>query len=387
MPEIEYQVRTECTEALPLSAELGLGSQSDQDRIWVYEPSGMMPLHIPEFIDNVHHTSNQVARYLRYVTEAEYPPVAYAILHNAKLVNNWMLLDRHDRHYPELIPHYVEDLRKPADGSSREGATGRLTFDSTRHVSGDSLLLNMGAAHISHFFYEALVNVAPLLGASLKLIYHVSPWDAFHQLFEMLGFARDNSLEKSWDPRGQGRLHDAECWTFDRLIVPYYTARICPVHMPMFGVMRLGVPPKADRLIYISRQDSRSLRVMLNEDEVVQMMARNGFSVLKFSELSEREKIAYVTGAKLMVQPNGAANFYSAFCGHSLDCNVLLNGGAFDLSHPRLLASMGGFRHGVFMGPDFMSYDARGHKGECCDFVLDVPQLERRVGSLLDRIR
>lgn len=383
MPEINFRVRATCTDVLPVRGDLPLDPHCDEDRIWAYQPSGKLHMQAARFVDNPHHTSQLVLDYFRTPHDTYFPPVAYAVLHGARLVGNWLLLDQHGQHFPELIPHYVADQFKARPDTPDDGECGRVSFDEVRHVPGDSFLLGMGAAHISHFFYEALVTTQPFVGTDIRFIYGVPPWDAFHQLFELLGFTRGNALEKTWQHDTWGRLHDAECWTFDRLIVPYYTARICPIHLELFRAMRLGIEPASDQLIYVSRQDARRCRVMLNEDEVADMLAGKGFRVLRFSELDERQKIAAVLGAKVMVQPNGAANFYSAFCDQSLGMHVVLNGGGYCTSHARLLASMADFPHGIFLGPDFMSYDVNGHKGENSDFVIDVTKLERRIDEVL----
>jgi capsular polysaccharide biosynthesis protein len=106
-----------------------------------------------------------------------------------------------------------------------------------------------------------------------------------------------------------------------RLIVPFHG--VAPGHVfPEWAVGFLrerflpeesdGRPPSARRL-YVSRANTGHRRV-LNEPEIVSLLAGYGFEVIRPEELGFREQLSLFRDAEIIVAPHGSALANLAFC-------------------------------------------------------------------------
>ncbi|WP_374019346.1 glycosyltransferase family 61 protein [Paenibacillus thiaminolyticus] len=75
-----------------------------------------------------------------------------------------------------------------------------------------------------------------------------------------------------------------------------------------------SIPPRPGyERIYVSRQDAYA-RFVVNEEEVMQVLAKKGFTRIVLTPLSMEEKISIYSSAQAIVAPFGSGNVNVAFC-------------------------------------------------------------------------
>ena len=123
----------------------------------------------------------------------------------------------------------------------------------------------------------------------------------------MSPFQQESLAALGVDPR---RLlpFDGALWQIDQLFFAangdYWPLQLRWLRQRFFQHYGRGDAP-GRRKIYISRADAPGRRVT-NEPEVVEMLARRGFEVLKLASLPLAEQVRAFAEAKLIVGPHGA---------------------------------------------------------------------------------
>ncbi len=171
-----------------------------------------------------------------------------------------------------------------------------------RRIEGAAMLLgNPWAANYHHW----LIN-------SLLRLWWTSHFPELQDIplivpAQMSSFQRESLTALGVDPR---RLlpFDGALWQIDQLFFPangdYWPLQLRWLRQRFFEHYGFGDAP-GRRKIYISRADAPGRRVT-NEPEVVEMLARRGFEVLKLATLPLAEQVRAFAEAKLIVGPHGA---------------------------------------------------------------------------------
>ncbi|TPV95179.1 MAG: glycosyltransferase family 61 protein [Myxococcales bacterium FL481] len=358
-----------------------------QDALWISSPSCPLRRQVPSFVDNEQYLT-ATHRHDAWRDDPHHcSEISYVVLHDAQIVEEWLVLDRHRRWFSPLIPPFPRSLMEARGVLPGEGSPprARVRHDRTHHVSGDTVLLPVTSPSISHLLFEGLGCLGQFSGLSPSILLLTHLPAAFVELIERTGHHRDRVLSR--EPTRQ--LFSAEArataWHFDRLIVPIYSFGLHPGMAPTFERIRRSSDPGTEsELLYVSRFDALKRRVMLNEDEVAATVEKLGFRVLVCSDVPESEKLAEFASAKLIVGPLGAGLYNCLFS--SIQTRIVALAAGLYIPHfLSLCASLKQQKYGLFYGPEFLSYDPHGQRGRCNNFVVNVPQLERRLTHLLDR--
>ena len=105
----------------------------------------------------------------------------------------------------------------------------------------------------------------------------------------------------------------------DRLVIPCYQRDSKVFHPTINSFLRRKLLPYADRMssrgerIFISRRKARYRRI-LNEQELLPILAEYGFSVICLEDCSVDEQISVFKFAKIVVSPHGAGLANLLYC-------------------------------------------------------------------------
>lgn len=91
--------------------------------------------------------------------------------------------------------------------------------------------------------------------------------------------------------------------------------------------------------IYISRSDAR-LRRIANEDEIVEVLKKRGFSILTLSKMSVLEQVALFKNADIIVSHHGAALTNLVFCSRHARVVEIFQEGHFNPSFYRIACNL-----------------------------------------------
>lgn len=153
--------------------------------------------------------------------------------------------------------------------------------------------------------YHDLDSVDQVLVPPLK-------YDFQHQSLSALGFGKDRIVE----------LHPLDCLEFECLLASSSPrgkgSSICPDWIierfnTEFSEEVMRARPDAGERVYVSRRDAPS-RMFENEQDVCDLMARRGFSVVELTPLDLWEKIAVFKNASHIVSQTGAGLGNLMFC-------------------------------------------------------------------------
>ena len=118
----------------------------------------------------------------------------------------------------------------------------------------------------------------------------------------------------------------------------------------------------APEKIYISRNHSPYRRVV-NEDELMPMLREHGYECVQLETLSIQQKVALLSGVKVIVAPHGAALTNLVFC--SPGCTVVemfpksvMDAGPLIGPYP-VIAKHCMLEHYYFFGDDLPNHEAK----------------------------
>lgn len=200
--------------------------------------------------------------------------------------------------------HFVRQPSTFVGGSSIRCPPTILFRDGppARHIQGSAILLgNPWSFNYHHWIvnclskiwwtqiYPELSNVPVIVPADLKP-------------FQQQSLAAANIRSDQILPFNGG------IWLIDRLYFPangdFWPVQLRWIRQCFFDHFGLADSP-GDRLLYISRKDAPSRRV-INEEEVVKYLAARGFEVLELSSLPLREQIRAFSQARTVIGPHGS---------------------------------------------------------------------------------
>jgi hypothetical protein len=263
----------------------------------------------------------------------------------------------------------------------------KLSCGDERFFEGETLLVPVGATAMSHFFFEAIGHLPIFQNRVQRLLFLCDNNRAFGELAELAGYQKEDILFRDFTANPDDDRDCGECWVFEKLIAPFYLYAIHPQLVPVFDRIAAAVDKESGSdFLYISRFDARHWRVLLNEEQVADRLSNKGFRVVNCGELSEQEKVAAFKGARVVVGPVGAG-LYNALFSTEKPFILGLNGGTYEYIMFQDCVAIKEQPYGLFLGPEFLSYDPNGHQGRHNDFVLDITQLEKRIDTLLETFK
>lgn len=181
-----------------------------------------------------------------------------------------------------------------------------LDFDIDRRVEQPCMLLSgTGSYNYHHWIMEMLPRLSwretvPGL-ANLPLIVHSPLLPYQRETLEALGIGKEALIEFT------GRMLHADTLFFPSYIAPGNLS-IRTLEWVRDALRRAFdiTPREPKELIYVSRRDAATRRV-LNENEVIAALKTRGFTPVQLEKLSFREQLELFSAAKVAVMPHGAA--------------------------------------------------------------------------------
>ena len=205
---------------------------------------------------------------------------------------------------------------------SRNNIFNRRYFSEPTRINGTVFTMLSGGAginNIGHWFLDVLPRLHLLLKSGLfdKVDWFLVPSTRYSyqkETLSLLGIPEEKILSSerythiaadtiiaSTAPRGSHTL-------VPEWVLTYLRGAFLSAEAPAAGSDEFSYPH-----IYISRRDS-SIRNVLNEEELQQVLSNYGFSTIVSSGLSIIDKIRMFTRARLVVSPTGAGLISILFC-------------------------------------------------------------------------
>ena len=165
---------------------------------------------------------------------------------------------------------------------------------------------------ISHFFFEVL---RPLLFAARIcrfgiLFTGVIPAPHILEFFTTNSELKDKIKEIIF-------CNAKYCYSPENALMPFMDTReLSPEDANNFAwygesiVERHRTSTNHAERIYISRRDSPASRVILNENELITMLEKSNYEILRFDKLNLVEKLVYIKYAKEIVSPAGSGLYF-----------------------------------------------------------------------------
>jgi len=146
------------------------------------------------------------------------------------------------------------------------------------------------------------------------------------------------------------------------------------IYLPALPGKSDGWPEK----IYISRKDS-SLRGVLNEDELVDYLQRQGYTELILSSLSFAEKVGYFYNAREVISMSGAGLGFLAFCQAGSKVIELFPSGFVHYVNCVIARQVGmDYRYLIFGSGDT---DQSGFSAQREELMVDIQRLSQELRS------
>ncbi len=166
-----------------------------------------------------------------------------------------------------------------------------------------------------------------------------------------------------------------------RNILPY----LDPGGRQLFEELRRRhAAPRADRRLYISRlnwsQSGRSVRVLMNEAELIARLESEGFEVIEPEGVTLSEQVRVFSSARLIVGPAGSALYNVVFCQPGTKIIDIESEPYWVALHSCLFASLG-HPYGIVVGSTDPTDPRPVHKR----WTVDIGAVTRRVNQFDSR--
>lgn len=350
---------------LPHVADLGTGIG---DCVMLLSGAQSVPMRKPVLVDAIEPlpalTLDIIGR-----THAAIDPVFVARLHQVMLSGNRNLVTQEGVFLADLCGQAALHVKRDA----MPVVTG-----ATETVSGVSLLLfhdaSSGDNH-SHWLLQTL----PQLGFCercgvrpdrLVVQPNIRPYQ--REVLEALGYGADRLLLRN----------PATPLRFETLLAGYVDGGLVP-DATMFNRQIAAFDRRVEgpRLIYVSRQDARSIRRLLNEAELIDRLRAVGFAIVVPGALSAAEEVTVFRNARLIVGPLGAG-LYNALFTRAGATIVPLSDPHYVMEWLPQVAALRGHAQGWMFGVSCHS-DERVYGGTHSNWIVDVDRVVVRLAGLI----
>jgi capsular polysaccharide biosynthesis protein len=170
--------------------------------------------------------------------------------------------------------------------------------------------------------------------------------------------------------------HPDEPMRFRELYVGYVDGGLVPdatVFDRQIAAFDAGV--RGPEKIYVSRQDARGIRRLVNEDALIERLRGLGFSIVVPSALSAAEEVTVFRHARLIVGPLGAGLYNALFTAPGADI-VGLSDPHYAMEWLPQVAALRGHGIGWVFGLGFDSFEPV-YGGTHNNWLIDVDRTER----------
>jgi hypothetical protein len=333
-------------------------------------PTGEPPQH-PKFVGD---------------TELDVPRVAVAELPGGRILGRHrVVIDRRDRMIEEFGGLYWGTTRW-----SEHEVFWHPFPDPPLEVSGTlGVLAGRGDLNYYHFLLDILPRLAVLEtpGVPSPEQWYVPLGQRFQrELLEVAGFLpKDGIIDADVHPHVRA----------ERLLIPGLPdqhKRIPPWSVDFIRerLRPAGVEIVPGRRIYVTRGDQPHNRIVINETEVMELLASRGFEVVDPGAHPAAEQIRMFAEAECIVSPHGAALTNLLFASPGASVVEILAPNYIDVSYWKLAACIPGLNYRYLLGVGKRPRPGKEEVAVMNDITVDVRALERMLDSLpvkFDRAR
>ncbi len=134
--------------------------------------------------------------------------------------------------------------------------------------------------------------------------------------------------------------------------------------------------------IYVTRGEVRHNRIVTNEQEILELLARNGFEVVDPGAHSVAEQIRMFAEAECIVSPHGAALTNLLFASPGASVVEILAPNYVDVSYWKLADSVPGLTYRYLLGEGKQPRPGREEVAVMNDITVDLRALDRMLDSV-----
>ena len=337
------------------------------DCLVVLNEAQTVPVAVPVFVDEIEALPDRSLDIIGR-TEAHIDPVYLTKLHDVVLLG--------DRHVVTQDGVHLVDLWNQA-GLHTTAPTATAPGGDVHFVSQTCLLLFHNASsgdNHSHWLLQTLpqLGLCARLGIRPDLLLvqpNIRPYQ--RDVLAALGYGPECLLVR--DPR--------QAMRFRCLFVGYVDGGLVPdpyVFDRQIAAFDRGQP--GPEKLYVSRQDARGIRRLLNEGDLIGRLRGQGFTIVEPSTLSAAEEVSLFRNARLIVGPLGAG-LYNALFTRPGAMIVALSDPRYVMDWLPQAAALRGHAHAWCFGLGFEAYDSV-YAGTHGNWIVDV----ERVGSIVARL-
>jgi hypothetical protein len=290
MADIELQ-RVRALDTLPRVADLAAATT---DAITVFAEAQAVPIRPPVLLDHLDALPEMTAE-ITTRPHSQHDAMYLAKLHGVTVTDGRDMVTPDGRYYTDLWNQAGLHAEPPPSRPNWAEAPAQIDepcgflFHNTS--SGDN--------H-SHWLVQTLPQLgyyerAGLRPAKLVVQPNIRPYQ--RDVLAGLGYGEERLLIRA--PHEPMRFRELYVGYVDGGLVP--DATIFDRQIAAFDTGEVG-PEK----LYISRQDARGIRRMLNEVELIERLRAEGFTIVTPSALSAAEEVTLFRHARLIVGPLGA---------------------------------------------------------------------------------
>lgn len=204
-----------------------------------------------------------------------------------------------------LIPEFSKDMWGPQFHNTYL----RLSLPRPRFLPGRTLSLVTPEATAN--YHHWMVDLIPRVSTAERAGWDIRAFD--HVLVKDRGYAfqKETLARLGLDPAKIIHVKESDHFHAVSLVVPSFRHNNLLVNQADFrAVRRLFLPeilpPPTGRRLYLSRRDATHRRVV-NEAELLPILRAHGFEEVSMSNLSVAEQAEILSGASVILGPNGSA--------------------------------------------------------------------------------
>jgi hypothetical protein len=349
---------------LPRVADLGAAAQ---DCVMLLAGAQSVPLRRPVLVDAIEALP---ARTLDIIgrTHAAIDPMYVARLHDVVLSGDRDLVTRDGLFLADLANQAA--LHAPPVGMPAVAGPGET-------VPGLSLLLFHNASsgdNHSHWLLQTLPQLGFCERCGMRpdrLVVQPNIRAYQREVLAALGYGAERLLLR--DP--------AQPMRFEALLAGYVDGGLVP-DATMFDrqIAAFDRGAAGPRRIYVSRQDARSIRRLLNEAELIDRLRAEGFAIVVPGALTAAEEVTLFRDARLIVGPLGAGLYNTLFT-RSGATIVALSDPHYVMEWLPQAAALRGHAHGWMFGVSLASGEAV-YSGTHSNWIVDIDRVLPAVLSL-----